>query len=191
MRIIAGTKRRLRLKTPPGKDVRPTTDRIKETLFNMLQDEVFRCYFLDLFAGSGQIGLEALSRGAEYAVFVERDRKAADCIRENIASVKSEQEALLLQMDVKSALRSLDGKYQFGVVFMDPPYGQALEQDALLCLKDSSLLKEDALIVIEAALGTDFSYLEEIGYRLVKEKKYKTNVHAFVKRAERKEEGAT
>ena len=188
MRIIAGTKRRLHLKTPPGQDVRPTTDRIKETLFNMLQDEVPGCYFLDLFAGSGQIGLEAVSRGAAYAVFIEKDRKAADCIRENIASVKSEKETLLLQTDVKAALRALDGKYRFDLVFMDPPYGQDFEREALMCLKDSSLLKKDARIVIEAKLGTDFSYLEEMGYRLIKEKKYKTNVHIFVERAEIKGE---
>ena len=82
MRIIAGTKRRLQLKTLQGKDVRPTTDRIKETLFNMLQDEIPGCYFLDLFAGSGQIGLEAVSRGARFAVFAERSKQAADCIEQ-------------------------------------------------------------------------------------------------------------
>ena len=94
MRIIAGSKRRLPLKTVEGKDTRPTTDRIKETLFNMLQNEVYGCYFLDLFAGSGQIGLEALSRGARYAVFVENAKKAAACITENIRFTKSDKESL-------------------------------------------------------------------------------------------------
>ena len=182
MRIIAGSKRRLRLKTLDGKDIRPTTDRIKETLFNITQDEVPGSYFLDLFAGSGQIGLEAVSRGARYAVFVEQSKKAAECIRANIEHTKSEQECRLLTMDVFAALRSLEGRYQFDIIFMDPPYGMELEKEALLWLKRSSLLKEDALIIAEAALGTDVSYLEEAGYELVKEKKYKTNVHLFIKR---------
>ena len=79
MRIIAGTARSLPLKTIEGLETRPTTDKIKETLFNMLQNDVPGCYFLDLFAGSGQIGLEAISRGALYAVFIENNRKAAKC----------------------------------------------------------------------------------------------------------------
>lgn len=182
MRIIAGSKRRLPLKTLQGKDTRPTSDRIKETLFNMLQTEIPGSYFLDLFAGSGQIGLEALSRGARYAVFVERSKKAADCIRDNIQFTKSDQESLLLQKDVMSALRSLEGKNQFDLIFMDPPYGESLEKGTLLYLKDSSLVKETTLIIVEAALTTDFSYLEEAGFTLIKEKKYKTNMHVFIKR---------
>ena len=84
MRIIAGTARSLPLKTVEGLDTRPTTDRIKETLFNIIQDEIPGCYFLDLFAGSGQMGLEAVSRGAQYAVFVENNKKAAACVEDNI-----------------------------------------------------------------------------------------------------------
>ena len=84
MRIIAGTARSLPLKTIEGLETRPTTDKIKETLFNMLQNDVPGCYFLDLFAGSGQIGLEAISRGALYAVFIENNRKAMECIKENL-----------------------------------------------------------------------------------------------------------
>ena len=187
MRIIAGSKRRLHLKTLDGREIRPTTDRIKETLFNILQDEIYGCYFLDLFAGSGQIGLEAVSRGARYAVFAENNKRAADCIRQNIASTKSEQECLLLQKDVLSALRCMEGKYQFDIVFMDPPYGSLLEQDVLFYLKDSSLLKENSIVISEAALKTDFSYLAEYGYTIVKEKRYKTNMHIFLT-LERKEQ---
>ena len=88
MRIIAGTARSLPLKTIEGRDTRPTTDKTKETLFNVLQFEVPGSYFLDLFAGSGQIGLEAVSRGAAYAVFVENNKKAAACIEDNIRFTK-------------------------------------------------------------------------------------------------------
>ena len=81
MRVIAGSAKRLLLKTIEGKDTRPTTDRIKETLFNMMQNDVYGCTFLDLFSGSGAIGIEALSRGAEMAVMVEHNPRAAQCIR--------------------------------------------------------------------------------------------------------------
>lgn len=104
MRIIAGTARSLPLKTIEGLETRPTTDKIKETLFNMLQNDVPGCYFLDLFAGSGQIGLEAISRGALYAVFIENNRKAAKCIEDNIAFTKFTKESRLLTTDVISGI---------------------------------------------------------------------------------------
>ena len=182
MRIIAGSKRRLPLKTVEGKDTRPTTDRIKETLFNMLQNEIYDCYFLDLFAGSGQIGLEALSRGARYVVFVENAKKAAACITENIRFTKSDKESLLLQMDVIAALRSMEGKYQFDIIFMDPPYDKELEREVLEYLKSSSLLKEDTLMITEASLQTDLSYVNELGFTNLKDKCYKTNKHIFIQK---------
>lgn len=180
MRIIAGTARSLPLKTIEGQDTRPTTDRIKETLFNIIQDEVPGAYFLDLFAGSGQIGLEAVSRGARYAVFVENNRKACGCIEDNIHFTKFDRETKLYQSDVISAIRSMEEKYKFDVIFMDPPYNHLYEKDVLECLATSSVLKEDTLIIVEASLHTSFDYLEEMGYTLKKLKTYKTNVHAFI-----------
>lgn len=184
MRIIAGTARSLPLKTIEGLDTRPTTDRIKETLFNMLQNDVPGSYFLDLFAGSGQIGLEAVSRGARYAVFVENNKKAAACIEDNIRFTKFDQETKLIQSDVISALRSMEGKYQFDLIFMDPPYDNLYEKNVLEYLKTSSLLKEETKIIVEASLKTSFDYLEEMGYNLIKLKTYKTNEHAFIQKAE-------
>ena len=180
MRIIAGTARSLPLKTIDGVDTRPTTDRIKETLFNMLQHEVPSAYFLDLFAGSGQIGLEAISRGAKFAVFVENNKKAAACIEDNISFTKFTEQCKLIQSDALSALRSMEGKYQFDVIFMDPPYDQLHEKNVLEYLKNSSLVHEDTLIIVEASLETTFDYLDEMGYNLIKYKKYKTNAHAFI-----------
>jgi 16S rRNA (guanine966-N2)-methyltransferase len=182
MRIIAGTARSLPLKTLDGKDTRPTTDKTKETLFNVLMADVPGAYFLDLFSGSGQIGLEALSRGASYAVFVENSRKASKIIEENIAFTKFTKESMLLTMDAVSAVNRLDGRYTFDIVFMDPPYRQGLEREALYALSQSSLLKPDSRIVVEASLDTDFSYLSEIGFVAEKYKKYKTNMHVFLKK---------
>lgn len=183
MRIIAGTARSLPLKTIDGKDTRPTTDKTKETLFNVMQFDVPGSYFLDLFAGSGQIGLEALSRGAQYAVFVENSRKAAACIEDNIKFTKFDKQSKLLTTDAVTAVRTLEGKYRFDIVFMDPPYNKGLEKEVLTALTDSDILKEDALIVVEASNETDFDYLPQLGYEIVKEKNYKTNRHVFLKRA--------
>ena len=118
MRVIAGTARRLLLKTVEGMDTRPTSDQIKETLFNMLQYDIPGCYFLDLFAGSGQMGLESLSRGGEYAIFVENNRKAAKCIEENINFTKFDKVSRLVVSDVVTALYTLEGKYKFDIVFI-------------------------------------------------------------------------
>ena len=182
MRVIAGKARRLPLKTVKGMDTRSTTDRIKETLFNMIQNEIPGCRFLDLFAGSGGIGIEALSRGAVSAVFVESDRKASGCIRDNLSFTKLEENAVLMTADVFAALIRLEGQEPFDIIFMDPPYGMLLEKRVLEALKGSSLVDEDTLIIIEASLDTDFSWLDENGYISEKEKCYKTNKHVFIRR---------
>jgi 16S rRNA (guanine966-N2)-methyltransferase len=182
MRIIAGTRRSLPLKTIEGLETRPTTDKIKETLFNILQPEIPGCYFLDLFAGSGQIGLEALSRGAAYAVFVESSKKAAKCIEQNIQFTKFDTDCRLMVQDVRSAISMLEGRYTFDVVFMDPPYDQDLEKEVLKVLSNSSILKPETIIVVEASLQTFFDDVEELGFTVVRYKKYKTNAHVFLRR---------
>ena len=128
MRVIAGSARHLKLKTIEGMGTRPTTDRIKETLFNMLSFYVEESRFLDLFSGSGGIGIEALSRGASQAVFVEQNRKAAACIEENLNHTHLGEKAVVMSKDVMTALRILEDKKQaFDYIFMDPPYGKLLE----------------------------------------------------------------
>lgn len=180
MRVIAGTARRLQLKSIEGRDTRPTTDRIKETLFNMLQPDLAGSHFLDLFAGSGQIGIEALSRGADCAVFVESGKKACGCIQENIRITHMESRAKLFSMEVLRALHSMEKKYTFDFIFMDPPYQSFYEKDVLAYLSDSSLVREDTLVIAEAAVQTDFSYVQELGFSVTKEKIYKTNKHIFM-----------
>jgi len=180
MRVIAGKARRLNLKTIPGIDTRPTTDRIKETLFNILQPEIPDCSFLDLFSGSGAIGIEALSRGAASAVFVEKNPKACSCIRENLTFTKLAENGKLLAMDALQALRSLEGRQVFDCIFMDPPYEKGLERQVLEYLAESTLADEHTLIIAEADLHTDFSYVEEIGYEISRSKEYKTNKHVFL-----------
>lgn len=179
MRVIAGTAKRLQLKTIEGMDTRPTTDRIKETLFNMISEYLADSNFLDLFSGSGAIGIEALSRGASRAVFVENNTKAVQCIRENLAITKLADKAQVYNTDALSALSKLEAEYTFDYIFMDPPYNQLLEKQVLEYLSQSELLSEDGLIIVEASIDTDFSYAEQLGFVFVKEKMYKTNKHVF------------
>lgn len=183
MRVIAGKARSLPLKTIAGMDTRPTTDRIKETLFNMLQGSLYEASFLDLFAGSGAIGIEALSRGAAEAVFVEQSKKAADCIRENLAFTHLEAQARVLQTDAAGAIKSLAGHGPFDLIFMDPPYNRLLEKEMLTLLSESPLADENTLIIVEASLTTDFAYLPELGFTAEKIKRYKTNVHLFARKS--------
>ncbi len=182
MRVIAGKARRIQLKTVPGMDTRPTTDRIKETLFNILQTELYSARFLDLFSGSGAIGIEALSRGCEMAVFVENNRDAANCIRENLKATKLSEAAVVMQRDVLTALQQLEQEGKcFDIIFMDPPYNCLHEKKVLNRLSGSPLVHADTVIIVEASLETDFSYIEGYGFTVVREKNYKTNKHIFLK----------
>lgn len=181
MRVIAGKARRLLLKTIDGLDTRPTTDRIKETLFNILQTQVPGSRFLDLFAGSGGIGIEALSRGARAAVFVEQNQKAADCIRENLRNTRLEEDAAVMVCDAVTALRRMEGKQEpFDLVFMDPPYNQGLELAILEYLRHSALIGPDTQIIVEASLETETAEMEDLGYTVDRVKTYKTNQHIFL-----------
>ena len=182
MRVIAGTARSLPLKTPEGPNTRPTTDRIKETLFNMLQGYLSDCVFVDMFSGSGGIGIEAISRGARKAYFIENAPKAISCIEQNLAFTKLEERAILLKQDVCAGLNNIYEK-EIDVIFMDPPYGQEQEKRVLSVLHGMKYVTRDTLIIVEASLSTDFSYLEEMGYTLEKEKRYKTNKHVFIRKA--------
>ena len=184
MRVIAGSARRLPLKTIEGPDTRPTTDRIKETLFNMLQYDLADCCFLDLFSGSGGIGIEALSRGAGHAVFIEQNQKAVECIRENLSFTHLDDRAMVMACDVLTGLRRLEGKgLVFDFIFMDPPYNQGLERTVLEYLAASPMAGPDTRIIAEASKGTGTGYLEELGYYLEKTKVYKTNEHLFIRKA--------
>ena len=182
MRVIAGTAGSLPLKTPLGWVWCPTTDRIKETLFNILQPYIPGAVFMDLFSGSGGIGIEALSRGAEKAYFIENAREAAACIQQNLTFTKMADRAIVLRQDVFSSLSAIS-EQAVDVIFMDPPYSCEHEKNVLALLRDMKYVTEDTLIVVEAALDTDFSYLESMGYTAEKEKRYKTNKHMFIRKA--------
>lgn len=180
MRVIAGTARSLPLKTIEGLDTRPTTDRIKETLFNVIMGYVPDAKFLDLFAGSGGIGIEALSRGADECTFVELNPKAVACIEDNVTFTRFKDKSQIIKADAVSYVRGLK-IIDYDVIFMDPPYEKGLEKQVLSILKDKEF-SVDTLIVIEAALNEDFSYVMDMGFDITKEKRYKSNKHIFLEK---------
>ena len=182
MRVIAGSRRSLPLKTVPGKDTRPTTDRIKETLFNMLMPFIPGCRFLDLFAGSGGIGIEALSRGASFACFCDSGRSAVNVINENLRFTKFTSSADVIRSDSISLLSTPNKTDPFDVIFIDPPYDKGLEKEAMLMFaKGGGWMSPDALFVIEASIDTDFSWTDAAGCEIIRVKEYKTNKHVFIK----------
>lgn len=181
MRVIAGTARSLRLKTPEGSDTRPTTDRIKETLFNMIQMSVSGCVFIDLFSGSGGIGIEALSRGAKHAYFVENEKEAISCIQQNLVFTKFTNRATLLKQDVLTAL-SLISEKEADIIFMDPPYELSMEPNVFQVLAQQKYVTEDTMIIVEAKIDRDFSFLGQMGFEVTREKLYKTNKHVFCRK---------
>ena len=182
MRVITGSAKGLKLKTLPGVETRPTTDRIKETLFNMISDSVVEARFLDLFSGSGAIGIEALSRGAKEAVFVENNRKAVNIIRENLQHTKLLEKSKIITQDVLTAINILDSQDSFDVIFMDPPYENHVERKVLEALDFSTLVDTQTLIIVEASKETSFDFLENLHLKIVREKFYKTNKHIFIRR---------
>lgn len=182
MKVVAGSVRGFHLVVPSGNNTRPTSNRIKETLFNILQWDVSECRFLDLFSGSGGIAVEALSRGAAEAVLVESDRGALRCIRENLEHTRLKDRASVMAMDVMQALRRLDqiGK-AFDIVFMDPPYRKNWEEKIVPFLLQSSLVQENTLIIVETSLDTDVSYMQNYPCKIERIKEYKSNRHIFLR----------
>lgn len=151
MRIIAGKWRGRPLRAPGGCAVRPTSDKVREAIFDLLRDEISGTAALDLFAGSGALGLEALSRGAASAVFVEADPAAFAVLKRNLDTLGAENARTFL-MDYRQALRRLRaGSMRFGMAFLDPPYGKGLAAEAAARLSKAQMLENGGIAVVEEA----------------------------------------
>ena len=185
MRVIAGSARSLRLVTPDGTDTRPTTDRIKETLFNMLQGYIPDGIFIDVCSGTGGIGIEALSRGAAKAYFFETDKTAIGCIEHNLKHTKLFDKALVFRQDAAAAL-NYGIREAVDIVFVDAPYGQGYDEQVLISAQRSKAVTEDTIIVIEEKKERDIEDIaSDLGFDIIKEKVYKTNKHIFLRRKEK------
>lgn len=182
MKIIAGTAGGMNLVTPQGRHTRPTTGRIKETLFNIIQADVPDSRFLDLYSGSGSIAIEALSRGAREAVLVDNNREALSCINANLKKTRFYDRAYVIPAEVFHALKKLTGQGEaFDIIFMDPPYGRGFEKEAAGFLLNSNLVESGTLIIIETSIDEDISYMEGFPCNMEKVKEYKTNKHIFLR----------
>ncbi len=150
MRIIAGRFKGRKLKTVKGRSVRPTSDRVREAIFSVVGSRIVDSEVLDLFAGSGALGLEALSRGARSALFVERDARVVSVIKDNILTFGVGDVSEVWRMDVRAAIRICCEKgYIFDVVFLDPPYRKGLCEKTLKLFDNAKILSDTAMVVVE------------------------------------------
>jgi 16S rRNA (guanine(966)-N(2))-methyltransferase RsmD len=155
MRIITGRARGVRLAAPDGENTRPTAERAKEAVFSMLQFEIEDRMVLDLFAGSGQMALEAVSRGAAHAVIADRSREAVEVIKKNCLKSRLAPDCEVFCSDYAELLRSCRGRRKFDLVFLDPPYALGLIPKALRMMLDYKVLSPNCTLVCESADGKD------------------------------------
>lgn len=151
LRVISGRARGLKLKSVKGMSTRPTADRIKESLFNILSPVLTGAKVLDLFAGTGALGIESLSRGAESAVFIDKSPESVSVIRDNLQHTGLQALSKVFQSDFENGLKKLsDDKEKFDIIFLDPPYGKGLDIKAVDLIDKYCLLEPDGLIIIES-----------------------------------------
>lgn len=157
MRIIAGSAKGHRLSLPRGKSIRPTTDRVREALFNILAPRIQDARFLDLYSGSGSVGLEALSRGASSVAFVDMDANSIATVMENLKRSRlSSEHAAVYKGDAIQVLAKLNKQIlSFDVVFMDPPYACRLVEPTLVAIGSASLLRPGGLVIVEHCIGEE------------------------------------
>lgn len=169
MRVITGKARGVQLKTPEGMLTRPTTDRVKEAMFSIIQFDIPGAKVLDLFGGTGQLGIEALSRGAKSAVFLDMQENACRLIRENLKRAKLEQEGRVVRGDYLQYLGRCREKYD--IILLDPPYAEVFLENALKRITEIDILETNGIIVTERPLGKELPWEFE-GYARSRDYKY-------------------
>ena len=179
MRVITGKARGVQLKTPDGMTTRPTTDRVKEALFSIIQFEIPTARVLDLFGGTGQLGIEALSRGAKSAVFVDAGEPACRLIREKLKRTKLENEAKVVRSDYLDYLKRCREK--FDIIFLDPPYAEVFLENSLKCITEIDILQTGGIIVTERPVGKELPWDFE-GFTRSKDYKYGNAVLTIYRR---------
>lgn len=169
MRIIAGDYKGRRLNAPMDRSVRPTADKVKEALFSILADRIWGSRVLDLFSGTGNLGIEALSRGADFCVFADNSRESLRLIRSNIEHCKAEEGARVVAGDYKKTLMNLGE--EFDLILLDPPYGKGYLDECFALIREHGVLAEDGVIVAEHRKEEKMP--EELyGFQKIKERRY-------------------
>ena len=182
MRIITGEYRGRRLESPAGYDVRPTSDKVKEAVFNIIMNEVWDATCVDLFAGTGNLGLEALSRGAKKCYFGDNSRESINLIRNNVKMCRAEDKSVIIAGDYSKILGRINEKVD--IFFLDPPYKDGLYENCLEIIDSLDLLSEEGIIVAEH--GVRDYVPETVGsLEIIKERKYgKIMVTIYAKKSE-------
>ena len=182
MRVISGLARGTKINSIESQDTRPTLDRVKESLFNILQDRIKNSYILDLFAGSGSLGIEALSRGAKYVYFCEINPYAVKIINENLNKTKLANNFMIINKDYKIALKQI--KQKIDIIFLDPPYKLDLSGKAIKEILELEILEDNGIIVVETdEVARDIKEIEEINeIEIVDKRKYGRANLIFVKK---------
>lgn len=167
LRVISGKLRGLKLDSPDGTETRPTLDRVKEALFNIIFTKVYDANVLDLFAGSGSLGIETLSRGSDFCTFVDNNTSAVEIIKSNLKKAHITDRYNVFLTDAINFLNSTDKKYD--IIFLDPPYKAGLYEELLSVIKKRKLLKDNGIVVAECdssnAINCD-------GYNILKDRTY-------------------
>ena len=180
MRIISGTSKGRKLVTPRSQFLRPTSDRVKESIFNILQDEIVGKVVLDLFAGTGNLGIEALSRGAKKTIFVEKGRQALRLIQRNLTQFGLESQSEILPKDANRAIGILKQKGEsFDLILMDPPYEKGLIQRTLMKLNSYPIYHKDSILVIEHDRREPLSTVMD-GWNLIRQRRIGDTLISFL-----------
>jgi len=179
VRVISGAAKGHRLKTVKGLSVRPTSDRVKEALFSIIASYVPGACVLDLFAGTGNLGIEALSRGASFAVFVDKNPACVDTIKENLARTGFADKAQVLAFEASKALKTLSSLNQrFSVILLDPPYNKNFVEKTLKIIDENDIISCDGIIIAERDIDDNVG--EKVGrLKLMRNEKYGNTVLSF------------
>lgn len=182
MRIISGKSRGTKLETLLGKDTRPTLDRVKESLFNIIQSDILGCIFLDLFSGSGAIGLEAISRGARKAILCDNSKNAIEIIKKNTIKTHSEEKTEIFTCDYEELLKNKI-KEKIDITYIDPPYSSDFTGKAIKYLLDKELITDNSLVIVE----TDdkekiLKEIEKLKIQIIDTRKYGRAYLIFLKK---------
>lgn len=180
MRIISGTSKGRKLVTPRSQSLRPTSDRVKESIFNILQDDIVGKVVLDLFAGTGNLGIEALSRGAKKTIFVEKGRQALRLIQRNLTQFGLEEQSEILPKDANRAIGILKQRGEsFDLILMDPPYEKGLIQKTLMKLNSYPIYHKDSILVIEHDRREPLSTVMD-GWNLIRQRRIGDTLISFL-----------
>lgn len=185
MRVISGKARGTKLSSIESLSTRPTLDRVKESLFNIIQNNLKGAVILDLFAGSGQLGIEALSRGADKAYLCDINRDAVKMIKQNLEKTKLKDKAVVINEDYKKALRILNTNEKFDIIFIDPPYKEDISVDSIIDIIHESRLKENGIMIIETdEIERDLREINKIeNIKIIDQRKYGRASLIFIKEA--------